>query len=287
MPVPAAAIVAGGQVIGGAIDAIAQIGQNKKAREHQEYMYDKQNAYNTPAMQMQRFKQAGLNPHLIYGQGNSGNAGSPPPLTTQEAPKSNFADISQNYIANRTQQAQVDNMEKAREVMEADMILKKAQTQATLSGSAKTDQEVYQAGQLFQNVMAQSDANLRVTEQNYQTGLITQNKLETEIKQITANTRLTQEQIKSVTQSILESRARVQNLSMENKLKGTQVELNKLEVNLRKLGLNSNDNVAFRALGQLIQPDENTLGQMWKGFKKWFGTTDDGDDTFLYDNKRK
>lgn len=41
-------------------------------------MWHMQNAYNTPAMQMQRFGAAGLNPHLIYGQGSSGQAGTPP-----------------------------------------------------------------------------------------------------------------------------------------------------------------------------------------------------------------
>jgi ribosomal protein L25 (general stress protein Ctc) len=32
------------------------------------------NRYNSPAAQMARFKKAGLNPHLIYGQGTPGNA---------------------------------------------------------------------------------------------------------------------------------------------------------------------------------------------------------------------
>lgn len=37
-----------------------------------------QQAYNSPAEQMKRFKEAGLNPNLIYGQGNPGNASAPP-----------------------------------------------------------------------------------------------------------------------------------------------------------------------------------------------------------------
>lgn len=41
-------------------------------------MWHIQNAYNTPEQQMARFGAAGLNPHLIYGQGNPGNAGAPP-----------------------------------------------------------------------------------------------------------------------------------------------------------------------------------------------------------------
>lgn len=54
--------------------------ENRKLAEYQnsanlEYMRQ-QNAYNTPQMQMQRFKEAGLNPNLIYGQGTPGNQSS-------------------------------------------------------------------------------------------------------------------------------------------------------------------------------------------------------------------
>jgi len=36
-------------------------------------MWNAANEYNTPAAQMERFKDAGLNPHLIYGKGTAGN----------------------------------------------------------------------------------------------------------------------------------------------------------------------------------------------------------------------
>nr|QJB19972.1 MAG: DNA pilot protein [Microvirus sp.] len=36
--------------------------------------WNRQNEYNSPNSQMKRFTEAGLNPNLIYGQGNSGNA---------------------------------------------------------------------------------------------------------------------------------------------------------------------------------------------------------------------
>ena len=41
-------------------------------------MWNRQNKYNSPEMQMERFKDAGLNPNLIYGQGTAGNASSMP-----------------------------------------------------------------------------------------------------------------------------------------------------------------------------------------------------------------
>lgn len=41
-------------------------------------LWNLQNAYNTPAAQMKRFEEAGLNKNLIYGQGSSGNASGVP-----------------------------------------------------------------------------------------------------------------------------------------------------------------------------------------------------------------
>lgn len=40
--------------------------------------WNAQNVYNSPAAQMARFKAAGLSPHLVYGQGNAGNASNAP-----------------------------------------------------------------------------------------------------------------------------------------------------------------------------------------------------------------
>lgn len=51
---------------------------NQANRELAEYQYEKnveqwnrENEYNTPAEQMKRLAQAGLNPHLVYGNGNA------------------------------------------------------------------------------------------------------------------------------------------------------------------------------------------------------------------------
>ena len=90
----------GGGGYGGAVSAIVNLGtaiysaeqqkrlqkQNIRAnREMAEYQYSKElemwnrmNDYNSPESQMQRFAAAGLNPNLIYGQGNSGNASTMP-----------------------------------------------------------------------------------------------------------------------------------------------------------------------------------------------------------------
>jgi hypothetical protein len=77
-----------------------------------------ENAYNTPAAQMQRYKDAGLNPNLIYDKGTSGNAGSIPqyqqPQTDVSLPVpqtlSHMGGILSNYQDTKLKQAQTDNV---------------------------------------------------------------------------------------------------------------------------------------------------------------------------------
>lgn len=96
---PSPGLIAGASsVIGTGLNAIATGISNKKNRKFQEQMYERQfqdninfwnmqNAYNSPERQMERFKAAGLNPNLIYGQGNAGNAGA---ITSPTATKMDY-----------------------------------------------------------------------------------------------------------------------------------------------------------------------------------------------------
>lgn len=97
MPLPllgAAAIGAAGSVIGGGIGALGQSSANRtnirlqreqnawnekqaeKANKWNLEQWERENLYNSPQQQMQRLEQAGLNPNLMYGQGNPGSASS-------------------------------------------------------------------------------------------------------------------------------------------------------------------------------------------------------------------
>lgn len=71
---------AGASLIGSITGAAAAAQANRKQHEYEREMYEKQkkdslefwslqNQYNAPEMQMQRLKQAGLNPNLVYGGG--------------------------------------------------------------------------------------------------------------------------------------------------------------------------------------------------------------------------
>lgn len=85
--------------IGGMNDTMAQARQSREntmlqyqvQKKLQDDAYQKnlemwhaQNMYNSPEQQMSRFKDAGLNPHLIYGQGSAGLAQAPPAYVPPE-----------------------------------------------------------------------------------------------------------------------------------------------------------------------------------------------------------
>lgn len=73
MPFPiAAAIGAGANLLGGVLSNASTARQNRLNREFAVQQRDYMNDYNSPAKQMQRLKEAGLNPNLVYGAGSGG-----------------------------------------------------------------------------------------------------------------------------------------------------------------------------------------------------------------------
>ena len=73
-----AAIGAAGALLGSALQNSSNASMDKETREWQEYMYDKNNNYNTPANQRRRLEDAGINPALAFQSGNTGVAASSP-----------------------------------------------------------------------------------------------------------------------------------------------------------------------------------------------------------------
>ncbi|QCQ85050.1 DNA pilot protein [Blackfly microvirus SF02] len=86
-----AAIAGAASIIGGILANRAQKKANKanqqlanSQNEANVALWKQQSAYNTPQNQMARYSEAGLNPNLIYGQGSSGDAQSPPTIERAE-----------------------------------------------------------------------------------------------------------------------------------------------------------------------------------------------------------
>lgn len=127
-------------LVGGAFTNVQNQKANLKMYERQYAdqiaFWNMNNQYNTPANQIQRFKDAGLNPHLIYGQGSAGNSSSPPsvpdlqPANFREPKFEGNTSLMANIMAQadlRIKAAQANNLETQTEVIRQDANLRRVQ----------------------------------------------------------------------------------------------------------------------------------------------------------------
>ena len=121
--------------------------ESQKERDWQEAMYNKNNAYNSPAAQMQRLKDAGLNPDLVYSDGSlnspsqapAGGAMAPTPTVGAPRFENPFADAGQ-IIANkkliesqaRVNDSQANRNNKEVEIASADLVLRQAKNESDI-----------------------------------------------------------------------------------------------------------------------------------------------------------
>ena len=178
-----------------AANALSQGATNRKTREWNEAMYQKQrtdaladwartNEYNAPLQQMARFKEAGLSPHLIYGGG--ANSISQPVRSTDtkswspSAPQIDGGQIVSQYFGVQQQQNALEiQKEQIRGLKIANDI-----AEGTKEDSMQTKGLTNQATQAkIDNIMA--DTNMNRLKQSLQ-GLEYQ-KLEQEVKQLVVN----------------------------------------------------------------------------------------------------
>lgn len=127
-------------LVGGISNLFSQGSQIKVAREYNqaqrqlaEYqnewnleMWNKQNAYNSPVEQMKRYQQAGLNPHLIYGQGSNGNSQSSPKAAAYDItpiPRIDAGSAMTNAINSALQMAQIENVKANTEKVLSERVL--------------------------------------------------------------------------------------------------------------------------------------------------------------------
>lgn len=153
MPFPVAAAIAGGAALAGAAGQMYSTSKmNKRAEKYNWEMYktqrydaladwNMQNQYNSPAAQMQRFKDAGLNPNLIYGQmqdvGQMRSVeGKGLNLQPQDV-QGNVGSVIAAYQNARSSEASVNLAKKQLEILDQEKLLKAAQTAAVDANTAK------------------------------------------------------------------------------------------------------------------------------------------------------
>lgn len=149
MPIPAAVLIpAAADVLSQGLNAFSQGKMNRKTRRWNEKMYAKQradaladfymqNEYNSPTSQMARLREAGLNPNLVYGDGNAivNSANVRSSDTGQWNPRPPQFDLGRagsmglaSYYDTQIKQATLDNLKEQNTVIKQEGFLKAAET---------------------------------------------------------------------------------------------------------------------------------------------------------------
>lgn len=134
-------ISGGASLLGGLINAGSTSSANQSQLSYSKEMYEKQradalsdwnmqNAYNSPSAQMARFKEAGLNPNLIYGQMSNSpvvrsstvQSYNPTPPQIDLGGTANMA-LGQ-YYDTQLKAAQIDNLKEQNILMKQDSLIK-------------------------------------------------------------------------------------------------------------------------------------------------------------------
>lgn len=242
--------------------------------------WNRSNAYNSPLQQMQRLKEAGLNPHLVYGNGAQNTAamvrGTDSPRATVDAPRMapiQFPDLggmfAQIYDI-QAKQAQTDNMKTQNELLQKNLQLKDLEI---LGKTVDNERKGFDLGLMrdmadakVMELKLRNDMMLANTKKA--TAEMEKTSLETyyidknfalKVQELRLKQAKTAAEVESINKDILIKTFQSTNLQPEQfrKLK-TEVDnlektgmLKQLDLNMRSAGLNPNDPAYMRILVQI------------------------------------
>lgn len=270
MPIPAAlagSIISAGANTGGQIlNAVSTGIANKKARRHAEKMYQwqradsladwhMQNEYNSPSAQMQRLRDAKLNPNLVYSNGADNTAGvvrsSNPDSWKPQAPQYDVGGIADRSLSTyydiRLKEAQLNNLESQNTIMIQDAALRNLQVR-----TGEFDLGLKSA--LRENSLQVADAALQ-----QQLAQIKKLGIDTQVA-LNADERATAMMIPNIAEAI-ERIARMRSQNATDQVTRDQIRANielakkdgslkDIEIKMRQLGLNPSDPAWQRMLAQ-------------------------------------
>ncbi|AXL14934.1 DNA pilot protein [Microviridae sp.] len=111
---------------GGIFGNRARKREAKRARAHDINMWDKTNAYNDPKAQMERLRNAGLNPNMVYGGSSGQTAGQANALPGAKSPEIQNIEAGNplmQYHQIKSTEAQTDNVRSQENLNDANTIL--------------------------------------------------------------------------------------------------------------------------------------------------------------------
>lgn len=127
--------------------------------------WNRQNAYNTPAAQMQRYKDAGLNPHLVYSQSNMAGPIASPSQPVPEYKEPDRAGLMLDYLQ-RYQDLKTSNAQE--QLIQAQKDYAVQQAESSRIGNSLAIKANARADAQFQLSKALGDASIKQTNANIQ-----------------------------------------------------------------------------------------------------------------------
>ena len=264
-------IAAGLNAASQGFNAAMQGSMNRKTREWNEKMYQMQrqhslqdwamqNEYNSPAAQMQRLKMAGLNPNLVYGKGADNVAGVVRSTDVKgwnpQAPEINLGSIMSQFYDVQVRQAQLDNLKTQNTVLANEGILKATQAAALLTSNENTKFDLGMKQELKEINLEAAREGLRKLTTDIDLSLqrnereILKNNMDMKTGEV--NLRKSAEEILNYRKGRAKTDIEIKNINQAiNNLQNSN-ELQKMEIELRKQGINPNDRVWERVLGQFL-----------------------------------
>lgn len=235
--------------------------------------WNEMNQYNSPSMQMKRFQEAGLNPHLVYGSsagGAAGNAGSPRNVESANLDNSFMTNMAQ-FVGSLKSKADMAVSEKQLQVMDSQIAQNMAQTASTIQSTATNKFQLAQAVRLKDTVVEQAEATLNNTRLHSDTLEASVDKILAETGAVTQGTKESKQRVLESKQRIMESAQRIRNMKLDGNLKGIQIEIEKVKRDLWNRGQSPNDPAWQRVLGNVIEDiwnpsdktDKNVLQLLW------------------------
>lgn len=244
-PVLGGIIAAGASLLGNLFNSGSNRRTNQKQADYNTDLYAKQradaladwernNAYNSPSQQMQRFKEAGLNPNLIYG--NMQNAqpirsvdAKAPDFVAPRIDTSQIGDLVSNYYNIKQQDLAIKQQQKALEMANEQIRSQQMKNNYDSSFTYSTEVGAIKKQQLQENV------DKTIEDWNMTRELRSMNPLKADqIKSQTENT------LNTIKLSNLDYKQRAatnelirRTMNQAMRLKGSQYEIDKLSSELR------------------------------------------------------
>lgn len=216
--------------------------QNAYNRE----MWELDNEYNSPANQMERLREAGLNPHLVYGNGTVANTSRGPVRSDDylkvPSPTGDLGGIAANSIASyqdiKMREAQTDNIKAQTDNINARTLTESFRTGLTELQGKKTYEETRQMEGLWNFNVQAKEAEARKAEISVDQALQQLVLMKADELQRNLNARYLEKQISQQ--------------DIEREIKSADLLYKNMENDWRKMGIHSGDHPAIRSIVRMM-----------------------------------